>query len=216
MNEETLVVSKPAWASKGVIGSAVVIIVSAVSVVGLFVPALRDVKIDPSKLAGYLTSLTTLVFGALALYGRIKADSPIHFINRKTVPGGPFNPNAPVKKALPVRPPRGCVLSTPAAWACWLALAAAIILFLVFVPARAQSVPPPRYPNIIEELEHPLPQNLSGPWLRVVPVEDRRPFLVRLWHSLAWSFNGKITRDAETGALHAEVTRATLKGGAEW
>lgn len=216
MSEETLVVSKPAWASKGIIGSVVVMLVSALALLKPFIPGLRDLQVDAAALTSNIVEALTLVFGALALWGRVKAKAPVHFVNRKTIPGGPFNPDAPVKKAIPVRRPRGYVLPDYLAWICWLAIAALVIAFLSFVrPARAQAMPE-RFPNVIEELEKPLPQNFSGAWLRVVPVEDKRPFFVRLVDSVSGSSAFALHRDPATGALSVAVTKLQLTGGADF
>ena len=78
--------------SRGVIGSVVAIIAFAVQWKGW--------HIDQGKLVVDITQAIGLIGAIIALYGRIKADQPIVW-TRGTVPGGPFNPSAPVEKALP-------------------------------------------------------------------------------------------------------------------
>jgi len=156
--EETLTVSKPAWASKGIIGSIVVILVSAFSAAKFFIPSLRDIEIDTDGLVSAITGALTLLFGALALWGRIKANSPVHFVNRKTVPGGEFNPNAEVRRAeavhkkIPYDPRRkggfgkGGYVRLPAlvAGALWIGL----FLLIVFVAGRVHANDTRRNPDI--------------------------------------------------------------------
>jgi hypothetical protein len=196
MSDEPLIVSKPAWASKGVIGSVVVILVSAISLAGMFIPSLRDLEIDKDGLVEVISQAAMLIFGAIALWGRISAKSPVHFRNRKTVPGGEFNPDAEIRRAEPAHRPvqaqrphkggfgKGGYVRLPAlvAGIIWvLAFLAIVMAFHLATEARAgehrKEFQVQRYPDITET------PNLGG-WIKFREVVDARPFVVRLVQSL--------------------------------
>lgn len=94
--QDACATSKPWWMSRTVIG---VLIAAAAGLASRW-----GIQIDVRA----MTDIALIVGGAgLAIYGRTKATTPIRFTNRKTVPGGPFNPDAEVRKAIPVSGGRG-------------------------------------------------------------------------------------------------------------
>lgn len=209
MSEETLTVSKPAWASKGVIGSVIVILVGLLGTLRIFIPALRDIEIDSGELAGVVGSALTLIFGAVALVGRVRAKSPIHIINRKSIPGA-WNPDAVVVKGERVQGPKSKVQGfvRPV----YLAVVV-LILGLVWVVSAAVGQTTwraSRYDGAAQDCG-----GMSyDAWMRFVPVVDGRPFLVRLWDSVRVKFSPYVTlRD---GQLAAGVSKFELKGGTDF
>lgn len=80
---------KPFWQSKTVIGAVITLL-------AVFLGRYH-VKIDTDALTS-LIQQSIEVFGlALVIYGRFKATQPITFTGTK--PGGPFNPNAEIRKS---------------------------------------------------------------------------------------------------------------------
>jgi len=79
--------AKPWWQSRTIIGIAVMVLSQI----------LRSAKVDivDAELTDMLTLALDTCGAALAIYGRIDARKSL----KLTMPGGPFNPKAPVKKA---------------------------------------------------------------------------------------------------------------------
>ena len=85
MNED----SKPFWQSRTIIGAVVTIVA--------LVAGMRHVKIDVANMTDLIMQGIAIVGSVYAIIGRFKATKPITFTG--TAPGGPFNPNAEVRKA---------------------------------------------------------------------------------------------------------------------
>ena len=92
---------KPWWQSRGVLGAVAVILGVVLRHYGWIV--------DQGKLTDDLSSVMELFGGAVSLWGRIAADQPIVW-KRGTVPGGPFNPAAEVRKAQPIDSEQGAAV----------------------------------------------------------------------------------------------------------
>lgn len=213
MSQETLVVSKPAWASKGVIGSVIVILVGTLGVARLFIPALKDVEIDSGELAGVVTSAITLICGAIALIGRVRAKAPIHIINRKTVPGGPWNPAAEVRRTKRVRRPRFPMGEDGAVRLGGIALTLGMCAIMAGLASTKEASPASERPSLMSPpslMSHSAPRLCKADitrWLAPRPATDHRPFLVRLLASL---------RVSATPRLPVRQTSVSVRGGADF
>lgn len=228
MSDEPLIVSKPAWASKGVIGSVVVILVSAISLAGMFIPSLRDLQINTDGLVEVISAAITLIFGALALWGRIKANSPVHFRSRKTQPGGEFNPDAEVRRAEPAnQPPRanrphkggfgkGGYVRLPALVAGVIWIGAFLALILAFHFATEARAAEARPVFRVERYADPLETPDLGSWIRYCELTDNRPFFTRLIASVRPKLSWSLGTNATNGMVEAHITRIEVQGGAEF
>lgn len=78
--------SKAWWQSRTIIGVIVLLLAQGLK--------LAKVDIVNEELTQIVTILMDAVGGFLAVYGRVKARKAI----KRTTPGGPFNPNAEVRR----------------------------------------------------------------------------------------------------------------------
>lgn len=141
MSEEV----KAWWQSRTIVGVIVLILAQV----------LKYFKVDivNEELTDIVVLVMDFIGASLAIYGRVKARKTI----KRTRPGGPFNPNAEVRKAKPVRKKL-------------------LGIFLLFIVAQANA----------SEIPYPSHVWYSNP-IKVCEIEDKRPFLVRLVDSLVFS-----------------------------
>lgn len=86
-----MIEEKAWWQSRTIIGIVVMLLAQVLK--------WFNVDIVNEELTDMVTLAMESIGAALAIYGRVKARKAI----RRTKPGGPFNPNAEVRKAKPVR-----------------------------------------------------------------------------------------------------------------
>lgn len=82
--------SKKPWQSRTIIGAVITILA--------LVAGFWKIKIDVANLTEIVMQVSGIIGAVLVIYGRWKATQPITF-SGKTTPGGPFNPQAEVRKA---------------------------------------------------------------------------------------------------------------------
>ena len=171
----------------------------------------KNFKVDTAALTDILVQVAGLVGAALAMYGRIKADRPIRFLGG-TVPGGAFNPAAPVKKAEPaIQNPKSNINNSTSGRADLDALLLAGMAFLILGMAL-YAVPDRKVPLVSRDVPEVVCGRPAAEWVKVVRVEDKRPFFQRLLASVR---PGKCLALAR-GTGGGQVTEIQLVGGAEF
>jgi hypothetical protein len=205
MSDEATNDTKPFWQSRAIIGSAVTI---AALIAGFY-----KIKIDVGNLTDIVVQIAGLLGAALAIYGRIKATQPIAFTGG-TKPGGPFNPEAEVKKAEVAKPETADRKSESGAASQDTLLLVAVIFILLgmFVWAiPAHSSPRP----LIEEPEpEVIAHRAVCKWMQIVRIEDSRPFLTRLLASIHCTPTAALVTTAS--GTSPQITKIEITGGAQF
>jgi len=201
---------KPFWQSRTIIGAFVVIAAQILRFKGFHVDT--DATTDD-----ILTGMN-LVGAALALVGRIKATRPIMFM-RGTTPGGPFNPDAEVKKAAPANTVGTPVPPGKNGQSGRADLDALVIVIIIFLLAGIafcgfQNNAPMASREVPEVIAH----RQAADWMQVVRVEDTRPFFARLLASLKCTPTLAIVRGTNPGGAPYGVTLTEIEitGGADF
>ncbi len=196
--------AKPFWQSRTIIGAFVVIAAQILRFKGFHVDT--DATTDD-----ILTGLN-LVGAALALVGRIKATRPITFM-RGTAPGGAFNPEAPVKKAEPVKAGGTPTLPGNSGRADVDAVIIVGVLFLLVGVAFCG------FRETAPLVQRPVPDLIGGrpvsQWMQVVPVVDSRPFIARLISSLRCTPSTALVT-TEQGITSLRIVQVEITGGADF
>ncbi|CAN5547398.1 hypothetical protein BH09VER1_BH09VER1_24740 [soil metagenome] len=180
---------------------------------GLFAVLLAQIlkrwglDVMPAELMDFIEP--TLTYGGLmfAAYGRVKARHTL----KLTKPGGPFNPNAEVRRAEPVTPSKAPITrggGNNKGHALAKFLACLVMVFLLVAAIVA-----------VESLRAQEPTSCGGrpysEWIGYATKVDKRPFLVRLAESIRFTFEAKPVYDVTNG-LSLTVTKAQIKGGTDF
>ena len=187
--------AKKPWQSRTLIGAAVVI---ASAIAGLW-----KIKIDVANLTDILVQVSAILGAALAIYGRIKATQPITFTGG-TKPGGPFNPSAEVKKAMPVKSESGTAAADTL-----------VLVGLIFLLAGIGAF---AFPTVQRMTQRPEPEVIAHravcEWMQIVTLEDKRPFFTRLLSSIHCTPTAALVTTASGTAPH--ITKIEISGGADF